>query len=404
MSQTNNKKILAVFVPVVLGLMVLVGGLLASKAEVPSPNEPPAVSPAVEGEASPQAPEEPPTGEVQERAVPRMMPGLTKPKAGRAPQLSMPGVAPNPPAFGGLPGEFTIRTYLKNTPLSARDGGHHSIDAVITIPSVIGPYQRFKLASVQPDFTTIQTAGGYYVSATGGYGNGYDATQALQTELRTPQNDIALFRLDGPSAQGLMTIKTYSGNFLTALGGGGKATAAFHTDATKANTWEYFWVLKCGDLGSGYTYAIRPTGTGGPGTVVKFLTANGGGGRTSQAMTAFSGLSNSSKFKLIRQGDGSYALQTSNRVNYVTAVGGGGLAHGTATADNLQTNRTQVQAWEQFKIVEQPNCAYTIQTVSGFYLGVAPGSGGTISTRISDPNAAPSINYTAKFELMMIGL
>ncbi len=166
MTQTNHKKILAVCIPVAMGLALLLGGSLVSTAEEPQSSEQSGVAPAMEGEASPQTPEEPQTGEVQERAVPRMMPGLTKPQLGRAPKLSVPGVAPNPPAFGALPGEFTIRTYLKNTPLSARDGGHHSIDAVFTVPSVIGPYQKFKLASVQPDFTTIQTARGYYVSAT----------------------------------------------------------------------------------------------------------------------------------------------------------------------------------------------------------------------------------------------
>jgi hypothetical protein len=49
---------------------------------------------------------------------------------------------------------------------------------------------------------------------------------------------------------------------------------------------------------------------------------------------------------------------------------------------------------------------YTIQTVSGFYLAVntevLQATGG-ISTRISFPDAAPQIGYTAKFELMMIG-
>lgn len=396
--KTHGMKIFTGLILTALGLMILAGGLLISGAEESPSSDQSSDSPAVESAPAPQGSEEQPSGHIQERGLPRMMPGLTRPQLGQTPQLLVPGVAPNPPAFGVLPGEFTIRTYLKNTPLSARDGGHHSINAVITVASVIGPYQRIKLASVQPDFTTIKTAGGYYVSATGGYGAGYDAAQALQTELMSPQNDIALFRMDGPSAQGTMTIKSFSGNFLTALGGGGKATGAFHTDATKANTWEYFWVFKCGDLGSGYTYAFRPAGT--PNGYVNFLTANGGGGRTTQAMTAYSGLNDGSKFKLLRQSDGSYALQTSNRVNYVTAVGGGGLAHG----DNLQTNRTQVQAWEQFKIVEQPNCAYIIQTVSGFYLAVGPGGAGTISTRISDPNAAPSINYNAKFELIMLGL
>jgi hypothetical protein len=82
---------------------------------------------------------------------------------------------------------------LQNTPLTARDGGHHSIDAVITVPSVIGPNQRFRLATVQPDYTTIRTSGGYYISAVGGLGGSPNTTQGVQTELMTPQRDIALF-------------------------------------------------------------------------------------------------------------------------------------------------------------------------------------------------------------------
>ena len=240
------------------------------------------------------------------------------------------------------------------------------------------------------------------MSAVGGLGGLPNTTQGVQTELTTPQRDIALFRVDGPSPAGTFTMQTYDGHYLTALGGGNKPNDAFHTDATKASTWEYFYFLKCGDLGSGYQYAIRPTGTGnipGKGDFVSYLTALGGGGKTSQAMTAFSGLQAGSRFKLIKQSDGTYALQTSSG-NYVTAVNGGGLASG----DNLHTDAQQVQAWEKFKIVEQPpNCSYTIQTVSGFFLAVGPGSS-TISTRISDPNAAPSINYNAKFELIMTGL
>ena len=159
-------------------------------------------------------------------------------------------------------------------------------------------------------------------------------------------------------------------------------------------------MLKCGNLGSEYTYAIRPTGTGY--SSVSFLTARGGGGQTQQAMTANSELKGFSKFKLIGRGPGWYALQTSNGINYVTAVDGGGLAHGTTASDNLHTDARQVQVWEKFRIVDQGDCTYTIQTINGWYLAVGPG--GTISTRISDPNAAPSINYNAKFELMMLGL
>jgi hypothetical protein len=363
-------------------------------------DDPPSVdkpNPSTEATPPVEIPNEAPSGEVQERGFsPKVLqPGL------EFKQIT-PSVPPNPPAFGAFPGEFAIKAYLQNTPFTARDGGRHSTDAVITVPSVLGPNQRFRLASVQPDYTTIQTSGGYYMSAVGGLGGSPNTTQGVQTELTTPQRDIALFRIDGPSAGGTFTMKTYDGHYLTALGGGGKATDAFHTDATKASSWEYFYFLKCGDLGSGYQYAIRPTGTGnipGKGDFVSYLTALGGGGRTSQAMTAFSGLQAGSRFKLIKQNDGTYALQTSSG-NYVTAVNGGGLASG----DNLHTDARQVQAWEKFKIVERPpNCSYTIQTVSGFYLAVGPGSS-TISTRISDPNAAPSIGYNALFELVMTGL
>jgi hypothetical protein len=196
---------------------------------------------------------------------------------------------------------------------------------------------------------------------------------------------------------GYFTIQTSSPYFLTAVGGGGQATGAFHTDAVNANTWEYFWVLKCGDLGSGYTYTIRPAGTGSPGQPREswLRTHDYGGGvmRTYFAVIP-------TGYQFIRQGDGSYALalQSKQTVHYVTAVGGGGLASG----DNLHTDATQVQAWEEFKIVDQGDCTYTIQTVKGWYLAV--NSRGEISTRISDPNAAPSIGYNARFELVMRGL
>jgi hypothetical protein len=190
----------------------------------------------------------------------------------------------------------------------------------------------------------------------------------LQTE-RTSLADDALFVLDGPGVAGGSTIGTFNRHLLTALGGGGSKTSnAFHTDATVASTWETFFVLKSGDLGSGYRYAIRPTGTGGPGEVVNFLTALGGGGRGAKdypAITHFRGLGSDSLFTVIRLTDGSYALQTRSG-NYVTAVGGGGIARG----DNLHTDATQIQAWEKFKLVDQGDGTCTIQTVSGFYLAV----------------------------------
>jgi hypothetical protein len=64
------------------------------------------------------------------------------------------------------------------------------------------------------------------------------------------------------------------------------------------------------------------------------------------------------------------------------------------------TDRTQVQAWEQFRFVDQGNCTYVIQTVSGYYLGktnAAPGTAvGVFSTNISD------IKNATKFRLGMV--
>src|SRR5437868_481271 len=75
------------------------------------------------------------------------------------PALPAAPVAPasNPPAFGTVPGSFAIRTYLKGTYLTARDGGHHSVDAVITTATTAGYFERFVLTGYQPDFTTIET-------------------------------------------------------------------------------------------------------------------------------------------------------------------------------------------------------------------------------------------------------
>jgi hypothetical protein len=309
-----------------------------------------------------------------------------------------------------LPGEFIVRTYLKNTLLTAHDGDSDAVDAVVTTATSIGPYERFNLTLTPRNDVTFQTTGGHYLSASGNIrpGNG-DPRRALQAYATSPNIGTTHFRLVNPYNppghtniarpwMGYFTIQTSSPYFLTAVGGGDQPTAAFHTDALKPNTWEYFWVLKCGDLGSGYTYSFRPAGTGSPGQPKEswLRTDYYGEGRM---RTSFAVIPTG--YKLIRQDDGSYALalETRNAVTYLTAVGGGGLASG----DNLHTDATQVKAWEKFRVVDRGDCTYTVQTVDNWYLGVDPRTG-EISTRISDPDAAPSIGYTARFELVMRGL
>jgi hypothetical protein len=58
--------------------------------------------------------------------------------------------------------------------LLLRDGGHHTIDALITSATTIGPNEKFKPTSFQPDFITLQTPLGFFASAIGGGGLGGD--------------------------------------------------------------------------------------------------------------------------------------------------------------------------------------------------------------------------------------
>jgi hypothetical protein len=301
-----------------------------------------------------------------------------------------------------FPGQFVIRTFLTNNLVTARPG-NHSVDAIVSNATSIGPNEKFTLEESGPPLgTTLRTASNFFVSARGNIGAAGD-TGTFQTEETLPDNN-AKFTLAGPATNGSWTIRLLDGHFVTAVGGGGQATRAFHTDATVAKSWESFYILKTGDLGSGLPYVIRPAGTGnvpGHGEKVSFLTAINGGNRQVGALTFNGPLKPESHFNLIAQPDGSFAFKTSNGFTFITADDGGGLAHGTPQMDNLITTKSHVQDWEKFRIAEAAPGLYTVQTISGFFIGVKNDLT-NISTRISFPDQAPSISYTAFFELMML--
>jgi len=95
-----------------------------------------------------------------------------------------------------------------------------------------------------------------------------------------------------PLPDGKYAIKTATGNYLTAMRGGGlNGSDVFHTDGRRIDAWE--------------------------------------------------------KFALQRQSDGTYAIQTATG-NYLTAVGGGGIGGGRGA---VHTNATAIGSWEKFKLV-----------------------------------------------------
>ena len=81
-----------------------------------------------------------------------------------------------------------------------------------------------------------------------------DATQAKDWE----RFRLIYLGIGAPSAPTYYAIQTIKGNYFTAVNGGGNYQDALHTDATQIKGWEQFRIVKCGDPGSGYEYAVRP--------------------------------------------------------------------------------------------------------------------------------------------------
>ena len=165
---------------------------------------------------------------------------------------------------------------------------------------------------------TLSVAGGLVLAAVGVVGVSQPASATLPLPLPTPSTCL---------------IQTYStGNFLTAVGGGGQTFDVIHTDATRPQAWETFSLV---DAGNGYV-GIRTL-------TANFLTAVGGGGRTTDVIHSNATvLLDWEKFNLVPIGDW-FAVQTIDR-HFLTAVGGGGR-----NTDVIHSNATGIGAWELFR-------------------------------------------------------
>src|SRR5438132_1185015 len=225
------------------------------------------------------AKEEPPVGEIQERAVPRMAPGVT-------PSQPIVPAAPAPtPGLSALPGEFALETFvgsgivsdtLVQTPfgstgvtmtgpgtphyLTAVSGGGVCCGALHTDARKVASWERFKLLRYGNGQYVIGTSRGYYLAAGNGGGMGPNGNDwaLFTTETTISNNDYAKFRLLQQQDSGTYAIQTPNGiNYITAVGGGGRTTDVVHTDATQVRDWEKWRLVKAGDLGSGYCYGIQ---------------------------------------------------------------------------------------------------------------------------------------------------
>jgi len=315
-----------------------------------------------------------------------MAAAIAGPDAVTTPQATLSPIVRQPPAFNFtyfLPGDFAFRT-RRNFFLTAIDGGGRSTDpTVITGSSTIGPWEHFRIA-----VTTGQLQDKSFQTATGNYVTAVNAGGMTSNALHTDAVQIAnweRFRMTDVSVASLpaFSIQTYNGHNITAVGAGGRYEDAIHTDGYQVGTWEQFQPVKCGDLASGYSYYIIDANGAS-------LEAYKGGGLTDEAFgsAAYYDPAAFARFKLIRQSDGRYALQTASG-NFLTALQAGGLVQqyyetgcglfdpciGHLT-DIFHTDATQVRTWEKFTITEVGSCKYSIQTASGFFFGVDTDSGG----------------------------
>jgi hypothetical protein len=312
-----------------------------------------------------------------------------------------------------LPSEFAFRT-KKGYYLTAIDGGGRSgAPTIITAATSAGPWEKFRIVVADPAVTaydkSFQTATGNYVTAVNGGGMTSDALHTDATQIRGWEqfrmNDLSWVN----SAATYYELYTIGKRDVTAVGAGGQYEDAIHTDATHVGTWEEFRPVKCGDLGSGFDYFVIPNVVPDDGWA---LSAPDGGGRVSGAVAMGYGGWPESRFKLIRQTDGSYALQTSNGSNFVTALGGGGEVQVyihcdpgfpgaciDGVSDIFHTDATQVRGWEKFRIADLGNCKYTIQTMKGFFFGQYQASEGVFFT--TDRSV---ISDNEKFQFVMSGL
>src|SRR5215470_8979978 len=107
-----------------------------------------------------------------------------------------------------LSGKFLVRTFRTGNFVTARDGGHHSIDALVSSATVPGANEVFNF-QVGDNFQHIVfTAGNFIVSARNGGGIGVsNDSETFQTEARDLRDDEK-FRLAGPADDGTFSIQT----------------------------------------------------------------------------------------------------------------------------------------------------------------------------------------------------
>lgn len=143
-----------------------------------------------------------------------------------------------------------------------------------------------------------------------------------------------------------VALRTINGHFVTVvnnggLGGPNAEPYVFHTDQTQVGSWEKFTLVPLD--AANQSFALK-TMSG------NYITANGGGGWGGPKDPEHSIHTDATKvgswesLVLIQQADGTYAIATTSDY-YLTAVNGGGMG---SLQTIMRTNATEIGPWETF--------------------------------------------------------
>ena len=297
----------------------------------------------------------------------------TPDRADESTSLSMSNIEPSI-AVGGLQeleGQFAFMTTPKDTFLTAVGGGGRTTDTIHTDATVPRSWEMFRLWSTNVSgFYGIQTLNGHFVTAVAAGGRTTDT-------IHTDATVVASWELFAPVPlsypQSGLGLKTIRGFFLTAVGGGGHNSGdTIHTDATVAKGWESFLPYRANHFGTGSTYGIQIWGgnRSDEQNLRGWLFAFGGGGDPGPGAVWLTeeGEINELSWTLLKQPDGTYALQTANGT-VLTAIDGGapGSQFRTDTPVNAIGNS------EKFVLVDNGDMTVWIRTLAGSYISLGSG-------------------------------
>ena len=291
-----------------------------------------------------------------------------------------------------LEGQFAFMTTPKDNFLTAVGGGGRTTDVIHTDATVPRSWEMFRLWSTNVfGFYGIQTVNGHFVTAVAAGGRTTDT-------IHTDATVVASWELFAPVPlsypQSGFGLKTIRGFFLTAVGGGGHNSGdTIHTDATVAKSWESFLPYRSVSFGTGSTYGIQIWGgnRSDEQDLRGWLFAVDGGGDPGPGAVWLTeeGEINELSWTLLKQPDGTYALQTANGT-VLTAIDGG--APGAQFRTDTPVNA--IGDSEKFVLIDNGDMTVWIRTFAGSY--ISPGSGVTAGLS--------NISRALKFRLQLFNL